>query len=254
MALEEIEAPGGQSIAPRLGLVPGYLPASRAQGLRAVPRDARPHGNARGSVTSRSEHPAASNHRGDGDSRDETITRLFDEHYKGLCRLAGLLLGDSAGAEEVVQEAFLRTFSGWWRVRHPERAQWYLRKSVVNLCRSRLRRRVTEDRGNRITWAENKFGEEADSSGLSDEAILLVAHVRRLPPRQRDAVVLRYYEDLPEAEIARVLGCAVGTVKSQLAKARATLARGLEDDTTGDGSGSDLGSDGHHPEEGGSGA
>ena len=79
--------------------------------------------------------------------RDEAVSRLFDEHYRGLCRLAGLLLGDSAAAEEVVQEAFLRTFSGWWRVRHPERAQWYLK----NHCRQPLQVEVapTDDRGSR---------------------------------------------------------------------------------------------------------
>jgi RNA polymerase sigma-70 factor (sigma-E family) len=165
------------------------------------------------------DHPSA------GNERDESITRLFDEHYRGLCRLAGLMLGDSAGAEEVVQEAFLRTFSGWWRVRYPERAQWYLRKSVVNLCRSRLRRRGTEERGNRTTWAEEVSRPGSDTPEHSDDSMLLAEHVRRLPPRQREAVILRYYEDLPEAEIARMLGCAVGTVKSQLAKARTTLAR-----------------------------
>jgi RNA polymerase sigma-70 factor (sigma-E family) len=158
--------------------------------------------------------------------RDESVARLFDEHYRGLCRLAGLLLGDSAGAEEVVQEAFLRTFSGWWRVRHPERAQWYLRTTVVNISRSRLRRRTTEDRGNRVTWSGSQ-GEDRDEAAAADDSLMLTELVRRLPPRQRDAVVLRYYEDLSEAEIARVLGCAVGTVKSQLSKARATLGRAI---------------------------
>ena len=160
--------------------------------------------------------------------RDQCVARLFDEHYRGLCRLAGLLLGDSAAAEEVVQEAFLRTFSSWWRVRHPERAQWYLRTSVVNLCRSKLRRRSTEERGNRISWVAEDDQSGPDATDLSDDSAMLVKLVRQLPPRQRDAVVLRYYEDLPEAEIARVLGCAVGTVKSQLSKARATLAAAME--------------------------
>jgi RNA polymerase sigma-70 factor (sigma-E family) len=159
--------------------------------------------------------------------RDECIAQLFDEHYRGLCRLAGILLGDSAGAEEVVQEAFLRTFSGWWRVRHPERAQWYLRTCVVNLCRSRLRRRTTEERGNR-TWSYSEPSPVDDESRQTDETMMLIGLVAKLPPRQREAVVFRYYEDLPEAEIARILGCAVGTVKSQLAKARATLSKGLE--------------------------
>jgi len=171
-----------------------------------------------------------SNRSSSPDRRDERISRLFDEHYRGLCRLAGLVLGDSTAAEEVVQEAFLRTFSGWWRVRHPERAQWYLRTSVLNICRSRLRRRTTEERGNRVSW-NSSYGSGAashDESAMSDESMMLVELVRRLPARQRDAVVLRYYEDLSEAEIARVLGCAIGTVKSQLAKARSTLARALE--------------------------
>lgn len=160
--------------------------------------------------------------------RDESVARLFDEHYRGLCRLAGLLLSDSAAAEEIVQEAFLRTFSSWWRVRHPERAQWYLRTSVVNLCRSKLRRRYSEDRGNRVTWYDEDRRSVTDATDLSDDAAMLVELVRQLPPRQREAVVLRYYEDLPEAEIARVLGCAIGTIKSQLSKARATLAVAME--------------------------
>ena len=172
--------------------------------------------------------------RGDHDGRnewgdrDECVARLFDEHYRGLCRLAGLLLNDTAAAEEIVQEAFLRTFSSWWRVRHPERAQWYLRTSVVNLCRSKLRRRYSEDRGNRVSWYDEDRKSGTDVTDLSDDAAMLVELVRKLPPRQREAVVLRYYEDLPEAEIARVLGCAVGTIKSQLSKARATLAGAME--------------------------
>lgn len=197
----------------------------------------------------RGETPAPRN------ERDEIVARLFDEHYRGLCRLAGLLLGDSAAAEEIVQEAFLRTFSGWWRIRHPERAQWYLRASVVNLCKSKLRRRATEDRGNRVTWSDTAGGAGDDETDLSVDALTLVELVRQLPPRQRDAVVLRYYEDLPEVEIARILGCAVGTVKSQLSKARATLAGALDKGSPGDGEQAGAARDAlDKPEEGGSGA
>ncbi len=163
-------------------------------------------------------------------SRDERITALFEENYRELCRLAALLLRDPHGAEEVVQEAFLKTFAGWRRIRHPERAQFYLRAGVVNLCRTRLRRRTTEDRGNRTTWA----GDEARSPGMEPgqhaERLVVLAAVQALPERQREAVILRYYLDLSEAEMASVLGCAPGTVKSQLSKARANLARQLEDD------------------------
>jgi len=164
--------------------------------------------------------------------RDEQIANLFVTHYDGLCRLAALLLHDRGGAEEVVQEAFLRTFSSWWRIRHLERAHWYLRTAVINQCRSRLRRRTTEDRSNRTIYATNPErlamgGSGTDGAGASDDALVVLDAVRGLPPRQRETVILRYYEDLPEAEIARLLSCSVGTVKSQLAKARASLSSAL---------------------------
>lgn len=167
--------------------------------------------------------------------RDEQVAALFDQHYQGMCRLATLLLGDGAAAEEVVQEAFLRTYAGWWRLRRPTRAQWYLRAAVVNQCRSRGRRRAVEDRGNRTVWAT-----EADAAAhleveRTGEAMAVLAAVRALPPRQREAVVLRYYADCSEAEVAAALGCSVGTVKSQLSKARAALARALTESAGSDG-------------------
>jgi RNA polymerase sigma-70 factor (sigma-E family) len=163
--------------------------------------------------------------------RDRAIVALFGDHYAGLCRLATVLLGDPAAAEEAVQDAFARTYAGWWRVRRPDRAQWYLRAAVVNQCRSRSRRRRSEERGVRgwsATYEEASVGEGSDEDARADTMAVLEA-VRALPSRQRAAVVLRYYEDLAEADVARVLRCSVGTVKSQLAKARATLARRLED-------------------------
>lgn len=161
--------------------------------------------------------------------REERIADLFLEHYEGLCRLAALLLGDRGGAEEVVQEAFLRTFSSWWRIRHLERAQWYLRTAVINLCRSRLRRRSTEDRSNRTFYATDPERTIVERSGTddvhpSDDSLVVMDAIRGLPLRQRETVILRYYEDLPESDIAKVLGCSVGTVKSQLSKARASLS------------------------------
>lgn len=190
---------------------------------------------------------------GEEPGRDRVIVEMFDGHYTGLCRLASLLLDDRAAAEEVVQEAFLRTFAGWRRIRQPERAQWYLRAAVVNLCRSRLRRRVTEDRGNRAATldagrvlghlvgrgAADEPGRPADTE-QTGEVLAVLAAVRSLPPRQREAVVLRYYQDLSEADIAATLGCSPGTVKSQLAKARATLGRLLAEPTG-------PGSDAHGP-------
>jgi len=157
---------------------------------------------------------------------DELLGAVFAQHYGGFCRLATLLLDDRAAAEEVVQEAFLRTFASWWRLRQPERAQWYVRAAVVNLCRSRLRRRGSEEAGNRASWLDP--AEWSDDH--IDDAMTVLAAVRSLPRRQRETVILRYYEDLSERDVARVLGCSVGTVKSQLARARTSLARRLDVD------------------------
>jgi RNA polymerase sigma-70 factor (sigma-E family) len=154
------------------------------------------------------------------DDRDTRIKTLFEEHYAGLCRLAYLITGDTAQAEELVMEAFMRTFAGWRRIRDLDRTDAYLRRAVVNLSRSRLRRQRTEERAPQFVHTPI----ESDA----DDARFVWDAVRALPHRQRAAVVLRYYEDLPEAEIADALDCSVGTVKSQLAKARSTLARTLE--------------------------
>lgn len=171
--------------------------------------------------------------------RDEQVATLFDEHYRGLCRLATLLLGDGDAAEEVVQEAFLRTYSGWWRLRRPTRAQWYLRAAVVNQCRSRGRRRATEARGNRTVWASDGDSPGEWDSERTGESLTVLAAIRDLPHRQREAVVLFYYADLSESDVASAMGCAVGTVKSQLAKARATLAARLDGLGQEDGAGAD---------------
>jgi RNA polymerase sigma-70 factor (sigma-E family) len=164
--------------------------------------------------------------------RDVLLEAVFSEHYGGFCRLAALLLGDAAAAEEVVQEAFLRTFSSWWRVRQPDRAQFYVRTAVVNLCRSRLRRRGPEEAGNRASWRDPAEW----SDGAVDDSLVILEAVRTLPLRQRETVVLRYYQDLSERDVAAVLGCSVGTVKSQLARARASLARSLAREPDGPGS------------------
>ena len=155
---------------------------------------------------------------------DAQVERLFATEYVGLCRLATLLVGDRGRAEEIVMEAFLQTFTSWRRLRDPQAAPAYLRRAVVNIARSHLRRRVVE-------WRANARAHSADSTreGATEPRHLdpVLHAVQALPARQRAAVVLRYYLDLSEADIAETLGCSPGTVKSQLAKARTTLASRL---------------------------
>ena len=145
----------------------------------------------------------------------QTITSVFEAQYARFCRLAYLLTGDRSRAEEIVMEAFVRSLSRWRSVREPEA---YVRRAVVNLSRNRLRR----------AFLERRPPTDQDSVTLpADPADHIWAAVRALPPRQRAAIVLRYWDDLSDAEISAALGCAVGTVKSQLSKARASLARSL---------------------------
>lgn len=155
--------------------------------------------------------------------RDQAVADLFDRHYAPTCRLAYAILGDAPLAEEIVMEALLKTFSGWGRLRDPERADAYLRRSVVNLCRSKIRRKAIESRVNAtIHHRDERKAPDWDPERHETSRLVWNAVVD-LPERQRACVVLRYFEDLPESEIAEILECSVGTVKSQLSKARAKL-------------------------------
>jgi RNA polymerase sigma-70 factor (sigma-E family) len=140
-----------------------------------------------------------------------------------LHRFAYLLCGDWHEAEDLVQEALARTAVHWSRVERLEHPNAYVRTAVVNQCRSYWRRsgrrNVPESR-----VVETAVGDATAALADRDE---MVAALRTLPIRQRAAVVLRYYEDLSEAETAAVLGCSAGTVKSQTHKALQSLRRSM---------------------------
>ncbi len=164
----------------------------------------------------------------DGADHGGAVAALFESQYAPLCRLALLMLGERGAAEEVVMDAFERTLAAWGRIRDHDRAEAYVRRAVVNRCISRSRRRRNEWRSNEAVAAGAGDAPAGDVDVEERATSLAVLNATlALPPRQRATVVLRYYEDRPEAEIARLLGCAPGTVKSQLAKARATLSRTL---------------------------
>lgn len=148
---------------------------------------------------------------------------LFDLHYRSLRGLAFVMLGDAARAEEIVMEAYLKAFSGWGRLRGMENPHAYLRQIVVNLCRAKFRREKVELRVNAVVHRREETKWEPSQELRMD----LRAALRTLPRRQRACVVLRYLEDMTEREIADALDCSVGTVKSQLSKARTKLERKL---------------------------
>lgn len=161
---------------------------------------------------------------GEISERGAALTALFDAEYPRLRGLAYVLLGDSHLAEEVAQEAFVRAFSSWSRMRDLEWPTGYLRKIVVNLCRGRIRRQRIEFRVNALVESgrdESDHWEERSSDARLD----LWEAVRQLPERQRACVVLHYLEDMTDSEVARILGCSTGTVKTHISRARASLER-----------------------------
>lgn len=166
--------------------------------------------------------------RADAD-RDARVAELFDRHYAPMCRLAYVILGEAGLAEEIVMEALLKTFTGFGRIRDLDRTDAYLRRAVVNLCRSRIRRKGIESRANSaVHHRDQRKPAEWDPERHETSRIVWSA-VRKLPERQRACVVLFYLEDLAERDIAEALDCSIGTVKSQLSKARAKLARWIGD-------------------------
>ena len=144
-----------------------------------------------------------------------SVAELFERHYTALVRLAVHLVDDPASAEDVVQDVFA-ALDASRPMQDPKR---YLTTAVVNRCRSTLRRRkVARLFAGRPTREE--FVEPASEAAVrSVERARMLAAIDALPRRQREAVVLRYYEDLPVAEIALVLDTSPGSVSSALTRA-----------------------------------
>jgi RNA polymerase sigma-70 factor (sigma-E family) len=157
---------------------------------------------------------------------DVALAALYDTHRAALLRLALLLTGDLAAAEDVVQDAFLG-LRGRWAAVEPSSRGAYLRVAVVNGARS-LHRRVRTAR--RFLRVGEPAAAPADVAALlADEHRQVVAALRRLPRRQREVLVLRYWSDLSEAAIAETLGIARGTVKSSAARGLRALEKQLGD-------------------------
>jgi RNA polymerase sigma-70 factor (sigma-E family) len=156
--------------------------------------------------------------------REDAILILFDQQYTRLRGLAYVMLGDSGLAEEVVMDAFAKVFSIWPTFRRTENPSAYLRQIVVNQSRGKLRRRRVERRVNVLFHGRSESRAPDWEAERSDADIDVWRAVGTLPERQRACVALRYLEDMTEREIAEALDCSVGTVKSQLSRARSRLA------------------------------
>lgn len=154
------------------------------------------------------------------------LTHTYRAHYRSLLGLAALLLDDTASCEDVVQEAFIRVHSARARVRDPQKTLAYLRQTVVNLSRSTLRRRIIGLKLLSRPMPHMASAEEGAYERL--ERADLIQAMRGLQRRQREVLVLRYFADMSEAEVAGTLGISAGSVKAYASRGIAALRTAME--------------------------
>ncbi len=154
------------------------------------------------------------------------LTETYRAHYRSLLGLAALLLDDTASCEDVVQEAFIRVHSARSRVRDPEKTLAYLRQTVVNLSRSALRRRILGLKLLSKPMPDMASAEEGAYEILERDQ--LKAAMRALQRRQREVLVLRYFADMTEAQVAETLGISLGSVKAYGSRGLAALRVAME--------------------------
>ena len=159
--------------------------------------------------------------------RSRRLAELYAEHAPRAGRLAYLLVGDRDLAEDIVQEAFVRVAGRLWTLRSPDAFEAYLRQTILNLARGYMRRRRRER-----AYLDRQRDSRRDEITGPDLSVRdeLFRGLSRLTPRQRAAVVLRFYVDLSEQQTGELLGCPVGTVKSLVSRGLDALREELRGD------------------------
>lgn len=158
------------------------------------------------------------------------LAELYGRHAPAAVRLAYLLTGDRAVAEDLAQDAFVRVAGRLGHLRDAGAFEAYLRRTVVNMAKNHFRRRSLE----RSFLARSSPTRAVDSpeAGVVGRHAVMGA-LGRLPPRQRAAIVLRFYEDLPEDRIADMLGCRPGTARSLVSRGVQALRAELQESFNG---------------------
>lgn len=157
---------------------------------------------------------------------DAAVAALYAGHALGLTRLAQVMLGDRAAAEDVVHDAFAGLYRRWGQLSDAGKAPAYLRSAVLNGCRSALRR----TRRAPVLEALEHAPDAATTMLATQARQSVLAALRRLPDRQREALVLRYYLDLPDSEIAAAMSIGTSTVRSTVHRGLAALERMLSEE------------------------
>ncbi|MGC9538780.1 sigma-70 family RNA polymerase sigma factor [Streptomyces sp. UG1] len=158
--------------------------------------------------------------------REAGLARLFELHYSSMLRLAVLLGADDP--ENVVAEAYYQIYRKWRRLRDTEAAEAYLRSTVCNLTRMRIRH-LQVARKHVEKPAPDELVASAESTALlRDDQRVLIDALQQLPARQREALVLRHWLGLKESEIAAAMGISCGSVKTHTARGLAALTQAME--------------------------
>jgi RNA polymerase sigma-70 factor (sigma-E family) len=175
--------------------------------------------------------PSSSWPRRDQGEAAAAVGALFEEHHLDLVRMAVVMLGDVGAAEDVVQDAFEKLQVRWHRLRDPGSALAYARATVLNGCRTAMRRSIRARRHaarDAVTLAPGADADTDAAQAIADGSELMAA-LRGLPRRQREVVVLRFYLDLEVAEAAEVLKINPSTVRATTTRALARLAQTIRE-------------------------
>ncbi|MGW0839757.1 SigE family RNA polymerase sigma factor [Streptomyces sp. NPDC002787] len=157
--------------------------------------------------------------------REAGVARLFELHYSSMLRLAVLLGADDP--ENVVAEAYYQIYRKWRRLRDAEAAEAYLRSTVCNLTRMRIRH-LQVVRKHVETPPDEPVASAESTALLHDDQRVLIGALQQLPARQREALVLRHWLGLKESEIAAAMGISCGSVKTHTARGLAALTQAME--------------------------
>ena len=157
---------------------------------------------------------------------EDELTALFRRHSRALLGMVWVMLGDLGAAEEVVQDSFISLQRAWPTMRDQSRALGYLRATSLNLVRARLRHRLVVLRHPLARPIDTASAEDAVM--LSEDRREVLAALRRLPVRQRECLVMRYYAEMTEQDIASMLKISQNSVRTHLRRGMAALEAGLE--------------------------
>jgi RNA polymerase sigma-70 factor (sigma-E family) len=178
-------------------------------------------------VLTGSDQPGSAGFSSGTTDRAAAVSGLYAGHALGLIRLANIMLGNRQAAEDVVQEAFLGLYRCWPHLNEQAKALGYVRSSVLNGCRSALRRRPTmeldDSHGQPVTSAESAVL-------TAEERQEIIRALRRLPDRQREVLGLRYFLDLPDDQIAAAMRISQSTVRSAAHRGLTALRRALREE------------------------